>query len=113
MEAEVINDYFDRYPDHNELFENGGKIFLSKSGAESFGATVTVTHTRQVAEMSVVSDDDDDQGNDDQGNDQGNDAPKDYRAMKYPQLVAECNALGIAPTDNKKDTLIAALEAAQ
>lgn len=112
MEAQV-REYFERYPDQDAFYENGGKLFLSMSGAESYGKTVTVKHTRPVAEMSVVSDDENDDQGKDQGNDQGNDAPKDYRAMKYPQLVAECNALGIAPTDNKKETLIAALEAAQ
>lgn len=108
MEAQV-REYFERYPDQDAFYENGGKLFLSMSGAESYGKTVTVKHARPMAELSVVSDD---QGND-QGNEQGNDAPKDFRSMKYPQLVAECNALGIVPTDKKIGTLIAALEAAQ
>lgn len=44
---EKIRDYFKRYPNSTEVFENGGKLFHTRGAADSFGKGETKRYTRE------------------------------------------------------------------
>jgi len=48
-----IKSYFERYPNSNEVFENGGKLFHNQGAAESFGQGETTKYTREQVEKSA------------------------------------------------------------
>jgi len=48
MENEKLKDYFTRYPNNDEVFENNGVLFHNRGAADSFGnAKETVRYTRE------------------------------------------------------------------
>ncbi len=46
QQMKKVKDYFERYPNSNEVFENGGKLFHTRGAADSFGKGETKRHTR-------------------------------------------------------------------
>lgn len=44
---EKIKDYFDRYPQSQEVFENEGVLFHTRGAAESYGTGEYTRHTRK------------------------------------------------------------------
>lgn len=53
-----IKDYFDRYPNSEEVFENGGRLFHNSGAADSFAQTETKRYSRTEAEKAVQSETD-------------------------------------------------------
>lgn len=45
-----VKSYFERYPNSNEVFENGGKLFHERGAADSYGQSETTRYTRQQVE---------------------------------------------------------------
>lgn len=91
-----IKDYFKRYPQNDEVYECGGVLFHTEGAAQSFGGGKVSRYVRQgdtKQVQSVVP--------------EGTLPPTSERT--YKELLAECRELGIETADNKKETLIEAL----
>lgn len=100
---EQVKSYFKRYPKSNEVFENGGILFHTKGAADSYGKTTTQHYTREQVEKTeenteIVS-----------ANEflQGEGIIAD---LSFETLKAYAKELELSTADNKKVTLIAALE---
>lgn len=44
-----VNSFFERYPNSNEVFENGGKLFHDRGAADSYGKSETKKYIRESA----------------------------------------------------------------
>jgi len=47
---EKIKNYFSRYPNNSEVFENGGKLFHTRGAAHSYNQGDTTRYTREQVE---------------------------------------------------------------
>lgn len=108
---EKIKDYFKRYPNSEEVYENGGKLFHKRGAAESYGKTETKKYTRKEAAASPNSS----EGGSDGASEKETatillNATEDIAALDYNMLKKLAKHLGLSVADQKSETLIAALE---
>lgn len=104
---EQIKSYFKRYPKSNEVFENGGILFHTKGAADSYGKATTVHYTRNQVEKKESSD----------AKNNAEFTAADFvkgegviSELSFETLKAYAKELELSTIDNKKVTLIAALE---
>ena len=99
-----IRDYFNRYPNNDEVFECGGVLFHNEGAALSYGKGVVKRYTRaelttnapaKVAEK--ITDEPTTESTD--------------MALDYKKALAKCKELGLQLDNTKKATVFAALEA--
>ncbi|MDR3328403.1 MAG: hypothetical protein LBT04_09935 [Prevotellaceae bacterium] len=95
--AEKVKDYFVRYPNSSEVYENGGVLFHERGYADSYGKTETKKYLRDELEARVITA-------------FPPIAEIDLGTLSYDQLKAYVKELGIKPADNKQATFLAALE---
>ncbi len=96
-----LKDYFERYPNSNECYENGGVLFHDRGAADSYGQGETRRYTRV-----------------DIGDKEDNIpsslppiAEVDINALSYEQLKCYMAELELQPAGNKKADLTDALTA--
>ena len=122
---ENLKDYFNRYPNNNEVFENDGVLFHDRGSAESYGKGDVTKHTRTKVMAETI---DNEQSTVDSEKAEADalkakeDAEKAYAtlletfkdesditAIKYEALKGYVKGFGIETADKKQDTFIAAL----
>ena len=103
-----VKDYFKRYPNNSEVFENGGKLFHTRGAADSFGGSETKRYTRPTAP----------QGGDLENSNDSKEIKEsvilkiketdDFSTVPYEQLKAWVKIIDLNPEDNKKETFLKA-----
>jgi len=102
-----IRDFFKRYPNSVEVFENGGKLFHTRGAADSFGKGKTTGYTMDQVEKETPPEK------------PASETTKeavllkikdtvDFSAVPYEELKLWAKAIGLKPADNKKATLLKA-----
>jgi len=104
---EKIKDYFERYPNNNEVFECGGKLFHTRGAAQSYGKGEITRYTREQVEkekhlggpvsektkesviLKIKETD-------------------DFSALPYEELKIWAKIVELKTADNKKETLLKA-----
>lgn len=94
-----IKDYFNRYPQSNEVYETDGVLFHTEGAAQSFGKGEITKHTRQeqIVEEQTVEE-------------PTKEEPKIVK-LDYKTALSKCKELGLKLTDSRKETVFSALEA--
>ncbi len=114
MENEKLKDYFTRYPNNDEVFENNDVLFHNRGAADSFGnAKETVRHTRAKVMESPINSPAVDVKNED------TDTTKtaavellknaDVETLDYNAMKALVKDLELTTADKKSETLKIAL----
>jgi hypothetical protein len=126
---EKIKDYFDRYPQSDEVFENDGVLFHTRGAADSFSKGDTVKYTRAKVmaekvdseELTVDSEELELQKAADElkAKEEAEKAyavlletfkaESDITAIKYEALKGYVKGFALVTSDKKQDTFIAAL----
>ena len=126
---EKIKDYFDRYPQSDEVFENDGVLFHTRGAADSYSKGDTVKYTRAkvmaeavISEQPTVNSEELELQKAADELKAKEEAEKDYAvlletfkaesdvsAIKYEALKVYVKGFAIETADQKKETLIAAL----
>jgi hypothetical protein len=116
---EKIKDYFNRYPQSQEVYENGGVLFHDQGSAESYGKGETTRYTREQLTVNTdpPADDIDSSADDidssaDDINSSAADKLKgieDLSTLSYDDLKALVKALNLKPSNQKAETLTLAL----
>jgi hypothetical protein len=104
---EKIKDYFKRYPNNDEVFENGSKLFHTRGAADSFGKSETKRYTRGEAEKEKAL------GGPATGEQKEAVILKiketeDFTSIPYDQLKVWAKIIELKTADNKKETLLKA-----
>lgn len=99
---EKLKDYFKRYPISQEVYENGGQLFHTRGAADSYGKGETKKYTRQSVnnEPSTLTKED---------AIAKLKATADLSTLSYEDMKAYADVLGIKAEDDKKETLLKAL----
>lgn len=96
-----LKDYFERYPNSNECYVNGGVLFHDRGAADSYGQGETRRYTR----VDICDKEDNIPSS------LPPIAEVDINALSYDQLKYYVADLGLQPAGNKKADLIDALTA--
>lgn len=128
---EKVKDYFTRYPNSGECFENGGLLFHTHGAAESYGKTETKRHARKKEtievpeEMEEVDDEAARLALEEEERKAEEEAEKraalkastviklskmeDLGTIPYDEMKVLVKILELKPADNKKETLLSTL----
>ena len=98
-----IKSYFDRYPNSNECFENGGILFHTSGAADSYGKGDTTKYTRAQLKTEESGE------NLKQSVIEKIGSMDDFSTVPYEELKIWRKILELDVADSKKETLIAAL----
>lgn len=99
VDKSAIADYFSRYPNSTECYENGGVLFHDRGAADSYGRGETKRYTR-----ADVCDKEDNIPSS-----LPSISEVDINALSYDQLKYYAAEFGLQPAGNKKADLIDAL----
>jgi hypothetical protein len=100
--AEKIKDYFARYPNSQEVYENGGVLFHERGYADSYGKTETKKYTRQSLSIKTEI------GDKELAVEQLS-AIEDLTLLPYKIAQKLVKDLELKTADNKQETLVQAL----
>jgi hypothetical protein len=103
---EKIKDYFNRYPNSEEVYENGGVLFHNRGDADSYAKGDTKKYTRKEAEATKAAPE--------LTKEQIVETVKtveDLSAVPYETQKLYAKVLGLTLANKKAETLLAALVA--
>lgn len=109
MENEKLKDYFTRYPNSDEVYENDGVLFHNRGAADSFGnAKETVRHTKAKVMAETILPEG---GDDEAAKTAAIELIKatDVETLDYNGMKAISKDLQLVKSDKKAETLKAAL----
>lgn len=114
MENEKLKDYFTRYPNNDEVFENNGVLFHNRGAADSFGnakETVRYTRAKVMAETILPEGGDDETAKLEAAKTSAIELLKatDVETLDYNAMKALAKDLQLVTSDKKAETLKATL----